>query len=248
MGYSSAVSATAPCRRSRVKLPAAAGRGHFSSVLKAPLRSIKMERTKPTLQRCAIYTRKSSEEGLEQEFNSLHAQREACETFIKSEVGEGWRLLKTPYDDWRSLRRHDGASGAATVVGGYQARTGQRRGGVQGRPLDPLARRFCQNCRDLRRAGRLVRLSDAAVQYDNLDGAAHAQRTTLVCPVRAEVTGERIRDKIAASKRKGMWMGGLVPLGYDVRDRHLMVNEADAATVGGIFRSYQELGSVGLLT
>src|ERR1700688_1096792 len=116
-----------------------------------------MEQSKPNLQRCAIYTRKSSEEGLEQEFNSLHAQREACEAFIKSQTGEGWRLIKTAYDDGGPLGRDDGASCPSAPVGRYPTETHRRRGRLQSRSPDPLTRRLRQDGRTVRRARRFVR-------------------------------------------------------------------------------------------
>ncbi len=206
-----------------------------------------MEQTKPSIRRCAIYTRKSSEEGLEQDFNSLHAQREACEAFIKSQAGEGWRLIKTAYDD----------------------------GGVSGGTMDRPA--LQQLLADIRRAlidvvvvykvDRLTRsLADFAKMVEVFDAqgvsfvAVTQQFNTTTSMGRLtlnvllsfaqferEVTGERIRDKIAASKKKGMWMGGMVPIGYDVVDRRLVVNETDAETVRSIFRSYAELGCVRFL-
>jgi site-specific DNA recombinase len=197
--------------------------------------------------RCAVYTRKSSEEGLEQAFNSLHAQREACEAFIKSQAHEGWRLAKTAYDD-----------------GGYS-------GGSMDRPAlkqllaDVAQRRI--NVVVVYKVDRLTRsLADFARIVEALDhhGASFVSvtqqfntttsmgRLTLnvllsFAQFEREVTGERIRDKFAASRRKGMWMGGTVPLGYDVRQRALVVNPAEAATVRGIFEAYIRLGSVALL-
>jgi site-specific DNA recombinase len=197
--------------------------------------------------RCAIYTRKSSEEGLEQGFNSLDAQREACAAFIKSQRHEGWELVRTPYDD-----------------GGYSGGTMER----------PALRRLMEDVGTgkvdiivVYKVDRLTRsLADFAKIVEVLDarGASFVSitqqfntttsmgRLTLnvllsFAQFEREVTGERIRDKIAASKRKGMWMGGLPPLGYDVQDRKLLINEAEAETVRHIFRRYVELGSVRLL-
>ena len=201
------------------------------------------ERTLPRL-RCAIYTRKSTEEGLDQDFNSLHAQREACEAFIRSQRSEGWTLVPTAYDD----------------------------GGVSGGTLErPGLRRLLDDIRAGRidivvvyKVDRLTRsLSDFAKLVESLDtaGASFVSvtqqfntstsmgRLTLnmllsFAQFEREVTAERIRDKIAASKRKGMWMGGPVPLGYDVKDRALVPNAAEAETVRHIFRRYLALGSL----
>jgi site-specific DNA recombinase len=180
------------------------------------------------VRRCAVYTRKSSEEGLDQTFNSLNAQREACESYIRSQAHEGWKLVKTAYDN-----------------GGFS-------GGTLGRPalqrlLADLGRRLVDVI-VVYKIDRLTRsLADFARIVETLDqqGASFVSitqqfntttsmgRLTLnvllsFAQFEREVTGERIRDKIAASKRKGMWMGGNLPLGYDVKDRQLIVNEAEA--------------------
>ena len=197
--------------------------------------------------RCAIYTRKSTEEGLEQEFNSLDAQREACEAFILSQKQEGWVALPDLYDD-----------------GGYS-------GGTLQRPaLQRLLADVAAGGVDIivvYKVDRLTRaLSDFAKIVDVFDrhsvsfvSVTQAFNTTTsmgrltlnvllsFAQFEREVTGERIRDKIAASKKKGMWMGGYPPLGYDVKERKLVVNEAEAKTVRHIFRRYQELRSVRLL-
>ena len=135
------------------------------------------------IRRCAIYTRKSSEEGLEQDFNSLHAQREACEAFIRSQAGEGWKLIKTAYDD-------GGLSGGTMERPALQrsAREYSRgsdrcRRRVQGRPAHPIARRFCQDRRVVRCPRRLVRRRDPAIQHDDLDGPSYTQR--LACRSRS---------------------------------------------------------------
>jgi len=200
-----------------------------------------------SLRRCAIYTRKSSEEGLEQDFNSLHAQREACEAFVKSQAGEGWRLLKTAFDDGGfsggtmerpALKRllADIAAGLVDVVVVYK--------------VDRLTR-------SLGDFAKMVEAFDAhAVSFvavtQQFNTTTSMGRLTLnvllsFAQFEREVTGERIRDKIAASKRKGLWMGGVPPLGYDVCDRQLVVNRAEAATVKLIFERYLALGSVRLL-
>src|SRR5258708_1099252 len=196
------------------------------------------------VRRCAVYTRKSSEEGLEQAFNSLHAQREACEAYIKSQAHEGWKLVKTAYDD-------GGLSGGS-----------MERPALQRLLADVAAGRI--NVIVVYKVDRLTRsLADFARIVETLDsqGASFVSitqqfntttsmgRLTLnvllsFAQFEREVTGERIRDKIAASKRKGMWMGGSLPLGYDVRDRQLVVNEAEAKTVREIFEAYVRVGTV----
>ena len=194
--------------------------------------------------RCAIYTRKSTEEGLDQEFNSLDAQREACEAYIRSQKHEGWILAKDRYDD-----------------GGYSG----------GRIDRPALTRLLEDVRSARvntvvvyKVDRLTRsLHDFAkiVEVFDVQGVSFVSvtqqfntttsmgRLTLnmllsFAQFEREVTGERIRDKIAASKKKGMWMGGFPPLGYDVRDRKLVVNKAEAEVLREIFSRYVELGSV----
>jgi site-specific DNA recombinase len=194
--------------------------------------------------RCAIYTRKSSEEGLDQDFNSLDAQREACAAFVQSQRHEGWTALPTLYDD-----------------GGYS-------GGTTERPaLQRLLADIEANRIDVvvvYKVDRLTRaLSDFAKLVDVFDRrevsfvsitqqfntTTSIGRLTLnillsFAQFERELIGERVRDKIAASKKKGMWMGGTVPLGYDVRDRRLVVNESEASTVVDIFRRYLGLKSV----
>jgi len=194
--------------------------------------------------RCAIYTRKSSEEGLEQNFNSLHAQREACEAYIKSQSHEGWILIPTEYDD-------------GGYSGGSMERPALKRlmADIEAKKIDTIV---------VYKVDRLTRsLADFAKIVDALDrrGVSFVSvtqqfntttsmgRLTLnvllsFAQFEREVTGERIRDKFAASKKKGMWMGGPVPLGYDVRDRKLIVNEVEAETVRQIYRRYLKLGTV----
>ena len=197
--------------------------------------------------RCAIYTRKSSEEGLEQDFNSLDAQREACEAFIQSQKHEGWVALPTHYDD-----------------GGYSGGTLERPAlqrllaDIRGSKVDVVVvYKIDRLTRSLLDFAKIVEVFDAhGVSFVSVTQAFNTAtsmgRLTLnvllsFAQFEREVTGERIRDKIAASKKKGMWMGGYPPLGYDVKDRKLVVNEAEAETVRYIFRRYQELGSVRLL-
>ncbi len=197
--------------------------------------------------RCAIYTRKSSEEGLEQAFNSLHAQREACEAYIRSQRHEGWRALPALYDD-------------GGISGGTMERPALQRllDDIRARRLDLIViYKVDRLTRSLADFAKLIDVLDAhAVSFvsvtQQFNTATSMGRLTLnmllsFAQFEREVTGERIRDKIAASKRKGMWMGGCPPLGYDVRDRKLVVNPAEAAQVERIFGLYAELGSVWLL-
>lgn len=194
--------------------------------------------------RCAVYTRKSSEEGLDQEFNSLDAQREACAAFIASQVGLGWKLHPDRYDD----------------------------GGISGGTMErPALQRLLQDIRDRKidvvviyKIDRLTRsLTDFAKIVDVFDGSGLSfvsvtqqfntttsmGRLTLnvllsFAQFEREVTAERIRDKIAASKQKGMWMGGTVPLGYRVDQRKLLIKEPEGAFVRSLFSRYLELRSV----
>jgi site-specific DNA recombinase len=202
---------------------------------------------KQPTRRCAIYTRKSSEEGLEQAFNSLHAQREACEAFIRSQQGEGWRVVEAAYDD-------GGLSGGTMERPALQ-RLLQDIGA--GRIDIVVVYKVDRLTRSLMDFAKIVSLFDrhnvsfvaVTQQFNTTSSMGRLTLNILLsfAQFEREVTGERIRDKIAASKRKGMWMGGVTPLGYDVRNRKLVVNEAEAASVCLIYRRYRELGSVRLL-
>src|SRR5215467_11381674 len=206
-----------------------------------------MEPAKPLIRRCAVYTRKSSEEGLEQNFNSLHAQREACEAFIKSQTSEGWRLVKTHYDD-------GGLSGGSMARPALQRLLGDIRQGLIEVVVVYKVDRLTRSLADF---ARIVELFDAhgvsfvavTQQFNTTTSMGRLTLNVLLsfAQFEREVTGERIRDKIAASKRRGIWMGGIVPLGYDIRERRLVVNQAEAETVREIYRRYLELGSVPLL-
>ena len=193
--------------------------------------------------RCAVYTRKSSEEGLDMEFNSLDAQREACEAYIASQRAEGWVLVRDHYDD----------------------------GGVSGGTLErPALKRLVSDIQeglvDVVVVYKIDRLSRSLVDFTKLVEVFDTNNVTFVSVTQAfntttsmgrltlnillsfaqferEVIGERIRDKVAASRKRGMWMGGCLPLGYDVRDRKLVVNEAEAALVRRIFRGFVEMES-----
>ncbi len=193
--------------------------------------------------RCAVYTRKSSEEGLEQEFNSLDAQREACEAYIASQKAEGWTLVPDRYDD----------------------------GGISGGTLDrPALKRLLADIEvhrvDVVVVYKIDRLSRALMDFSKLVDVFERNNVTFVSITQSfntttsmgrltlnillsfaqferEVIGERIRDKVAASRKKGMWMGGFVPLGYDVKDRKLVVNKAEASAVRMIFQRFIKVGS-----
>jgi site-specific DNA recombinase len=206
-----------------------------------------MEPTKLKMLRCAIYTRKSSEEGLEQDFNSLHAQRESCEAFIKSQTGEGWRLIKTHYDD-------GGLSGGNMERPALQSLLEDIRQKLVDVVVVYKVDRLTRSLSDF---ARMVEVFDAngvsfvavTQQFNTTTSMGRLTLNVLLsfAQFEREVTGERIRDKIAASKRKGMWMGGLVPLGYEVCDRQLVINPSETETVRQIFQRYCELGSVRLL-
>ena len=199
------------------------------------------------MKRCAVYTRKSSDEGLEQGFNSLDAQREACEAYVLSQTGEGWICLTDPYDD-------GGYSGGSMDRPGLQKLLTDIRAGridvVVVYKIDRLTRALAD-------FARIVETFDAhEVSFVSVTQAFNTTtsmgRLTLnvllsFAQFEREVTGERIRDKIAASKAKGMWMGGLAPLGYDLPvgvRRALVINVNEAETVRHLFRRYLQLGSV----
>jgi len=201
----------------------------------------------PIHRRCAVYTRKSSDEGLEQSFHSLHAQRDACEAYIASQKHEGWVGLPQLYDD----------------------------GGLSGGSMDrPALRRLLDDVKaglvDIVVVYKVDRLTRSLADFAKLTELFDAHGTSFVSVTQQfntstsmgrltlnvllsfaqferEVAGERIRDKIALSKRRGMWVGGLPPLGYDGIDRKLVVNVAEAETVRLIFQRYLDIGSIAAL-
>jgi len=197
--------------------------------------------------RCAIYTRKSSEEGLEQEFNSLQAQREACEAFINSQRHEGWVCLRAAYDD-------GGFSGATMDRPALQRLLADI---AAGRIDTVVVYKIDRLTRSLTDFAKIVEILDArgasfvsvTQQFNTTTSMGRLTLNVLLsfAQFEREVIGERIRDKIAASKRKGMWMGGVPPLGYRVQDRKLVIIDGDAEIVRSIFHGYAELGSVRLL-
>ncbi len=203
-----------------------------------------MNKQSPSRKRCAIYTRKSSEEGLEQSFNSLDAQREACESFIKSQQHEGWSPLPTQYND-------GGFSGGNTERPALQSLIDD----IKSDKIDVVV--VYKVDRLSRSLADFVKIIDLFDQYDvsfvsvtqQFNTSSSMGRLTLnvllsFAQFEREVTSERIRDKIAASKQKGMWMGGVVPLGYDVIDKKLIVNNTEARTVQHIYKRYLDLGTV----
>ena len=197
--------------------------------------------------RCAIYTRKSSEEGLEQEFNSLQAQREACEAFINSQRHEGWVCLRAAYDD-------GGFSGATMDRPALQQLLGDL---TAGRVDTVVVYKIDRLTRSLADFAKIVEILDTrgasfvsvTQQFNTTTSMGRLTLNVLLsfAQFEREVIGERIRDKIAASKKKGMWMGGVPPLGYQAQDRKLVIVESEAEIVHFIFRRYAELGSVRLL-
>ena len=197
--------------------------------------------------RCAIYTRKSTEEGLEQAFNSLDAQREACAAYILSQAHEGWELVNEHYDD-------GGWSGGNIARPALQ----QLLADVAASKVDVIVvYKVDRLTRSLADFARIVEALDkAGASFVSVTQAFNTTtsmgRLTLnvllsFAQFEREVTSERIRDKVAASKRKGMWMGGPVPLGYRLENRKLLIEEDEAETIRHIFRRYLELGSVGLV-
>src|SRR5246500_820562 len=197
--------------------------------------------------RCAIYTRKSSEEGLEQEFNSLQAQREACEAFIESQRQEGWVCLRAAYND-------GGFSGARMDRPALQRLLADL---TAGRVDTIVVYKIDRLTRSLADFAKIVEILDTrgasfvsvTQQFNTTTSMGRLTLNVLLsfAQFEREVIGERIRDKIAASKRKGMWMGGVPPLGYRAQDRKLIIVESEAEIVRFIFRRYAELGSVRLL-
>jgi site-specific DNA recombinase len=197
--------------------------------------------------RCAIYTRKSSEEGLEQSFNSLDAQREACEAFIVSQRQEGWRALPALYDD-------------GGFSGGNMDRPALKRllEDIEAHKVDTIVvYKVDRLTRSLADFAKIVEALDArgvsfvsvTQQFNTTSSMGRLTLNVLLsfAQFEREVTGERIRDKIAASKRKGMWMGGPVPLGYSLKERKLIVDPKEAEFIRRLFSLYLELGSVSQL-
>jgi site-specific DNA recombinase len=203
-----------------------------------------MDKSGKKLLRCAIYTRKSTDHNLELEFNSLDAQREACEAYIKSQAHEGWRLIPDHYDD--------GAfSGASLERPALQELLTEVRTGKIDIIVVYKVDRLTRSLADF---AKLVELFDQhSVSFvsvtQSFNTTSSMGRLTLnvllsFAQFEREVIGERVRDKIAASKRKGIWVGGSVPLGYKSVDKKLVIIPEEAETVRLIFRRYLELGSI----
>ena len=197
--------------------------------------------------RCAVYTRVSTDQGLEQDFNSLDAQYDAAQAYIRSQAHAGWMLLRTKYDD-------GGFSGGNTDRPALQ----QLLADVQSGKVDVIVvYKVDRLTRSLADFAKLVELFDkhnvsfvsVTQQFNTTTSMGRLTLNVLLsfAQFEREVTSERIRDKIAASKRKGLWVGGMVPLGYDTKDRKITVNEGEAEAVRTIFRLYLKLGSLNLL-
>ena len=197
--------------------------------------------------RCAIYTRKSSEHGLEQDFNSLDAQREAAEAYIKSQAHEGWRLVKARYDD-------GGLSGGTLERPALQSLLTD----IRSRKVDVVVvYKVDRLTRSLADFAKLVELFEAhgvffvavTQQFNTTTSMGRLTLNVLLsfAQFERELAGERIRDKFAASRRKGMWMGGTIPLGYDVKNRKLVINEQEADRVRLVFRQYLAVGCLAKL-
>jgi len=198
--------------------------------------------------RCAIYTRVSTDENLDQAYNSLHAQRDSCAAYVRSQQAEGWSLNSDHYDD-----------------GGYS-------GGTLDRPaLCRLLTDIQADRVDIVVCYKIDRLSRSLLDFAKLVEVFEAHEVTFVSVTQSfntttsmgrltlnillsfaqferEVIGERIRDKIALSRARGLWMGGSIPLGYDARERKLVVNETEAAIVRRVFQGFVEIGSGTKLT
>ena len=193
---------------------------------------------------CAIYTRKSTEDGLEQEFNSLDAQREACEAFVLSQKSQGWKAIVDRYDD-------GGFSGGNTERPALK----QLMADIKARRVHiVVVYKVDRLTRSLADFAKLVELFDEHVvsfvsvtqQFNTTSSMGRLTLNVLLsfAQFEREVTGERIRDKIAASKKKGMWMGGIPPIGYTPHERTLVIDEAQADCIRKIFRLYLEYGCV----
>ena len=200
--------------------------------------------TQAARKRCAVYTRKSSDEGLDQEFNSIDAQREAGQAYIASQRNEGWISVADDYDD-------------PAYSGGTMERPALKRllADIEAGKVDIIVvYKIDRLSRSLADFARMVEIFDRngvsfSAVTQQINSATSMGRLVLnvllsFAQFEREVTGERIRDKIAASKRKGLWMGGRPPLGYDVVQRRFVVNEREAAIVRRIFEGFARVQSV----
>ena len=198
--------------------------------------------------RCAIYTRKSSEEGLEQSFNSLDAQREAGEAYIKSQAHEGWRLVKTHYDD-------GGISGGTLERSALQKLLKDIEFGKINIVVVYKVDRLTRSLSDFAKLidvfeKHKVSFVSVTQQFSTTSSMGRLTLNVLLsfAQFEREVTGERIRDKFTASRKKGMWMGGFPPIGYDIKERKLVANKKDAKIVREIFELYLEVKNLSKLT
>src|ERR1043166_7587036 len=202
---------------------------------------------RPKAVRCAIYTRKSSENNLDLEFNSLHAQREACEAYIKSQKHEGWVLIEENYED--------GGISAATLDRPIVQRL---LADVTAGKIDTVVvYKIDRLTRSLLDFAKLMDLFDThAVSFVSITqafntttsmGRLNLNIVMSFAQYEREIASERVRDKIAASKRRGLWMGGPVPFGYVAKDKKLVIVPEEAERVRWMFQKYLELGSIGLL-
>ena len=197
--------------------------------------------------RCAIYTRKSTEHGLDQEFNSLDAQREACKSYIKSQASQGWKALPQKYDDpaysGGNLDRPalkkllaDIEAGKVDVIVVYK--------------IDRLTRSLADFAKLVEAFdNRSISFVAVTQQFNTTTSMGRLTLNVLLsfAQFERELASERVRDKIAASRKKGKWTGGTVPLGYVAKDKKLIINKAEAETVRAIFRLYLEIKSFGKL-
>lgn len=197
--------------------------------------------------RCAIYTRKSTEHGLDQDFNSLDAQHEACEAYIKSQASQGWRVLPQEYDDPAysggnldrpALKRllRDIEAGKVDVIVVYK--------------IDRLTRSLADFAKLVEKFDeRSISFVAVTQQFNTTTSMGRLTLNVLLsfAQFERELASERVRDKVAASRKKGKWTGGTVPLGYDAKDKKLVINKTEAETVRTIFRLYLELKSFGKL-
>src|SRR5262245_32793073 len=206
-----------------------------------------MTRTSAKPIHCSIYTRVSTDQGLEQDFNSLDAQQDASQAYIRSQAHAGWTLLRAKYDD-------GGFSGGNTDRPALQRLLEDVRAGKVDVIVVYKVDRLTRSLADF---AKLVELFDrhgvsfvsVTQQFNTITSMGRLTLNVLLsfAQFEREVTSERIRDKIAASKRKGLWVGGMIPLGYDTKDRRITVNAAEAERVRTIFRGYLRLGSLSRL-
>jgi DNA invertase Pin-like site-specific DNA recombinase len=194
--------------------------------------------------RCAIYTRKSTDEGLDRTFNSLDAQREACEAYIKSQQHEGWQAIASHYDDGNYSGGNMERPALRQIMADIEA---GRVGVVVVYKVDRLTRSLADFAKIIEHFDKYKVSFVSVTQHFNTTSSMGRLTLNVLlsfAQFEREVTGERIRDKIAASKKKGMWMGGIVPLGYKVVDRKLLIEEPEVVTVRIVFREFLRLGSV----